>query len=163
MNLKTTLILIVLVAAGGGWYLFRDMTARRPDAAQDSLTLRTAHSDFQTDRLARIEIVRANDRIVFLHGNGWSLDGSWPARTPEVQQIVDVIAGLSSRFEPITNPENLDFKVYGLAREQQSVQVVVTVRDADKKEQTHTLLFGEPPNDPTGNPFTKPTYLRMDE
>src|SRR5438874_11057252 len=98
MNLKTTLALIVLAAAGGGWYLYRNVAARRPDAADESLTLRAAASDFQVDRLARIEIVRANDRIVFLHGNGWSLDGSWPARTPEVQQVVDVIAGLSSRF-----------------------------------------------------------------
>jgi hypothetical protein len=163
MNLKTTLALIVLAAAGGGWYLYRNVAARRPDAADQSQTLRTAHSDFQPERLARIEIARANDRIVFVHGTGWSLDGSWPARTPEVQQVVDAITGLSSRFEPITNPDKLNFSEYGLARDQQPVQVVVTVRAPDNKEQSHTLLFGEPPNDSTGNPFTKPTYLRMDE
>ena len=42
------------------------------------------------------------------------------------------------------------------------MRVVVTVRKPDKKEESHTLLFGEPPDDATGNPFTKPTYLRMD-
>lgn len=163
MNFKTTLALIVLVAAGGGWYLYRETAADRTAAdAADSQTLNITRHDFQPDRIAKIEIVRPTERITFLHGKGWSLEGSWPARTPEVQQIVDVVAGLSSRFEPIFASEQLKYTDYGLAREQNPVQVIVTTRGADRKEQSHTLLFGEPPNDPTGNPFTRPTYMRMD-
>src|SRR5437899_1082989 len=164
MILMTTLLLIILVVGGAGWFLYRDFGAgHRAEIASEPETLRIAKNDLQVDRLVRIEIVRDAERIAFLHGTGWSLDGNWPARMPEVQQVVDIISGLASRFEPIVGAGQLDFSAYGLTREQHPVQVIVTVRGADKKEQTHTLLFGEPASDPTSNPFTKPTYLRLDQ
>lgn len=161
MSWKTTLALIVLAAAGGGWFLYRDAGVRnRPAAADSSESLRLAR-ELRPDRLARIEIIRANERIVFVHGNGWSLDGGWPARSGEVREVVDIISGLSSRFEPIELASNNDLGLFGLMREQNPVQVIATLRGLDGKESTHSLLFGQT-RQGQGNPFARPTFLRID-
>lgn len=162
MSWKTTLALIVLAAAGGGWFLYRDTRGgARPAAADSSESLRLVARDLRQDRLSRIEIVRANDRILFVHGNGWSLDGGWPARSAEVREVVDIVSGVSTRFEPIELASNNDLGQFGLLREQNPVQVIATVTGDDSKETTHSLLFGQPQGG-DGNPFTRPTFLRID-
>ena len=55
MNFKTPLAPLVLVAAGGGGYLYRETSANRSagDATQ-SQTLQITSQDFQPDRIAKI-------------------------------------------------------------------------------------------------------------
>ena len=153
MSWKTTLLLIVLAAGGAGWFLYRH-AAGPPPAPSGRVAL-------PFDRLTRVEIVRGDERIVLVRGNGWSLEGGWPARAAEVQQVLDVLRGLDSRFEPIELARPDDLARYGLKRDAGAVQVNLTFSAPNGTEQRHTLLFGE--GAPTsGNPFTRPTYVRID-
>src|SRR5262245_9351892 len=112
MNFKTTLLLLVLTAGGAGLFFFQDAIAERlgyapKDPGANSPTLQIIGPAFRPDRLVRIEIAPDGGRVVLVRGKGWSLDGGWPARTPEVQEVVDLLAGLGSRFAPIANAADL--------------------------------------------------------
>lgn len=159
MSWKTTMALIVLAAVGGGWFLYRGAGGR--SSVADAESLQVVGREFRSDRLLRIEIIRANERIVFVHGNGWSLDGGWPARSGEVREIVDIVSGLSSRFEPIGLTATNELGQFGLLRDQHPVQVIATVNGDGGRETTHSLLFGQAPHG-DGNPFARPTFLRLD-
>src|SRR5207302_9251278 len=103
----------------------------------------------------RVELVRS--------GQAWNLPGGWPTRGPEVRELMAVVAGLDTRFAPIPVAGDADLKPYGLDASQKPVKVTVAVEfPGPEKSKTHTLLFGEPP-DRTSNPFTRPTYVRLDD
>src|SRR5437868_4182966 len=99
MNLKTTLLLLLLAAAGGVFWLA--LVSLRPKAVP-SETLDVLHNRLAPDQLSRIEIRRGDHHVVLERGAGgeWALPGNWPARRPEVEQLVNLIGGLRSRFAP---------------------------------------------------------------
>ena len=96
-------------------------------------------------------------------GKPLELQGNWPVRRNEVEELVSVLAGLKSRFQPVPvgNDEHgqSHLKPYGLAASQDPV--VVTVALAGNK--SHTLAFGEAPAEPGENPFTRPAFVRVDD
>jgi Domain of unknown function (DUF4340) len=171
MNLRTTILLLILAAAAAAAFYYQDALIARlgtsaPAAGAGSPTLEVieASHSFQPDALQRIELNHDGQRVELIRsGKAWSLPGGWPVRGPEAQELVGVIAGLNTRFAPIpVNAEN-DLKPYGLDRSQNPVEVKVVVEfPGPEKTKTHTLLFGEP-TDHTGNPFTRPTYARLDD
>src|SRR5919201_3541101 len=142
MNLKTTLVLLVLAAAGGvlfwlGPAVVWPVAAPQPPAAGGA-TLTVLQDELTPENLTRIE-VRRGDRTVVLErapGGAWSLPGKWPARQPEAQELANLLTGLRSRFAPIPVANDDELKPYGLDQP----AVTVTVKAGDKE---HRLAFRE--------------------
>ncbi|MFL5327277.1 MAG: DUF4340 domain-containing protein [Gemmataceae bacterium] len=157
MRFVSTLILVVLTAGVIAAYSFRDKLApkfglARPDATVIVRELR----DVTPETLVRIEI--EPDVQLERHGSSWTLPGEWPARQAEVVRLIETLCGLTSRFAPVPLD---DAKSLGLDKSQFPTVVKLSLR-GDNGEITHTLTFGTPP-DWNENPFTRPTYLRIDD
>ncbi len=170
MNLRTTLLLVALAAGGGALWYFHDTLARRLGYARpkpgdaERPTAVALEKALRPELVSRIELHVAGAPVVLERkGKAWSLPGGWPARGPEVAQVVDAICGMSSRFDAIKLPaENPDLAAFGLAVDQKPLKVDVTVEQPKSKDHyVHHLTIGEAR---TGsNPFTRPTYLRLNQ
>lgn len=162
MNLKTTLVLLVLAVAGGVLFQFGPAAAPylglgNPSAPVGNAgTLPILETELAANKLRRIE-VRHDDRTVVFERDadgGWSLPGKWPTRKQEVEELVTLLTALRSRFAPIPLEASSNLTEFGL----QPPAVTVEVR-ADNKD--YRLSFGEEPGD--GNRFSRATYLRLAE
>src|SRR5439155_19568905 len=144
----------------GAALVFQDQLAPRlgtapPSAAAVSTETTGVLNTFTPDELARVEIAQGADKVVLERGpKGWTLPGGWPARAPEVHDLLNLVTGLHSRFVPVTLAG--DLKPYGLDDSQHPIRVTVTTQN----NTTYALLFGEPPADSGDNPFLRPTYVR---
>jgi ribosomal protein L14 len=151
MNIKTTLVLIVIVVAGGlSWFLFTNR--ERVGPASETLTLLEHEITPQT--IHRIEIERGKDSLVLeKSGNDWSLPGKWQVRKAEVEELVRVLGTLRSRFIPERLDDPPDLKKYGLDH-----PLIVKVRAGNKE---FKLALAEDPS--ASDRFTRSTNLRMNE
>src|SRR5258708_2371815 len=108
MSLKTTFLLLLLVATGGLVLWFGPSLApslglsSEPKTPATDSTLTTLERDLTPQAVTRIE-VHKGDQVVTIERNGgdWTLPGKWPTRKAEVETLVDLITGLLSRFAPI--------------------------------------------------------------
>jgi hypothetical protein len=161
MNLKTTLVLLLLLIAGGAWlYLAPPLPSWFGAGASDatasaSPTLTVLEEELKPANLKRIEVRRAEGPIVLERGpGGWTIEGKWLTRPREVDELVATIGGLHSRFVPIAITDDPgELKKYGLDKP----TLTVNVRAGDKD---YRLLFGEDATD--SNRFTRSTYLRIE-
>jgi hypothetical protein len=172
MNLKTTLALLVFAAAAGVLAWFGTDVPQRlgvtPAAtAPTADTLRILQDDLTDGKLQSIRVEQGEQTLDLQRGKDgtWSLPGGWPPRQAEVKQLVAVLTGLRSRFEPVAAPEGTDLRPYGLDHP----AATVTVGAGDKEYQ---LAFGEPPAPPESpdqdepedhSRFARPTYLQLAE
>ncbi len=152
MNLKTTLVLAVLVAVGAlAWLLV-------PGSSTDVVagpTIQFLEKDLKPETLTRIDIAHGDRRVELERtGSEWSLPGKWPVRPHEVNELVSELTGLRSRFTPIATSGKTKLKEYGL----EPAELVVKVK-VDGKE--HTLAFGEKQDE--SNRFSQATYVRLDD
>jgi hypothetical protein len=162
MNYRTTVVLLVLVAAAVIIYaLTPDLTqallVNGPQAETvDAGSLHTLEQDLAADRLTRIEVDHAGDRVILQRSPGgeWSMPGNWPVRKPEAGELVNLLGGLHSRFRPIPLDESSNLQEYGLARP----AVAVSLMAGDQK---HDLHFGDGAE--VQNRFSRPTYVRVDD
>lgn len=153
MNLKTTIILLVLILVGASIWVA--LTLLGP-AAVTSDTLATLERELKPDAITRIEIIHGDKRLLLEKGaDGWSLPGKWPVRQPEVEQLVEVLSSLRSRFAPIPVADKEEQKKLGLDG---ANAMKVTVRAGGKE---FHLAFGEEAGQ--GSRFSRPTYLRLGE
>src|SRR4051812_45377595 len=161
MNFRTTLILLLLAAGGGAAYLYRDRFGDASRHAETPTTLAILRG-IRPDAITRIEVTHDGETVELTReGKAWSLPGGWPSRGPEVQELVDKLAGLDSRFDPIPVGDGA-LHAYGLDPSQKPVRVTLTVpASGSQTTMTHRLDFGEPPGH-GGNPFTRPTYFRLE-
>jgi hypothetical protein len=166
MNFKTTLVLLVLVAAGalaGAAHWFRSdlpswLVSPEP-APASSRSRELLEKEITPDRLTRIEVVQGDRRLVLERsapGDEWSLPGKWPTRKAEVQGLIALLGDLHSRFAA----ERIEaggegIKHYGLDRP----AVTITLRAGDKD---YRLAFAEA-DEGDGSRFSRPTYLRIDD
>lgn len=162
MNWKTTFVLLLL--AGGCAVLFwkgPDLLSSKPTLVGESETLKLIQS-FSPKNLVAIEVISKGKPLVKLQapafGQPLELVGNWPVRRAELDELTTLITKLESRFTPIPLTEKTDLKAYGLSELREPVTVQVKINDTN-----HTLLFGQPAPTPGENPFTRPTYLRIDE
>src|SRR6266571_3297206 len=128
MNLKTTFLLVLLVAAGAaGWVIY---TAQTPTDL-DSPTLKFLEKTLQPANLTRITLAKGNDTRFTLERNGpeWSLPGRWPVRTQDVDHIVQILTGLRSRFAPVPVGKDDDLSEYGLGAD----AFIVKIKLGDKE------------------------------
>src|SRR5579859_2374500 len=153
MNFKTTLVLGVLAAAGGVFWLIDPF--HKP-VTVSSETLRILNDELKPANLRRVEVSHAGEVVVFVRGpdREWSLPGHWPTRKAEVDKLVEVLTGLQTRFAPVELGTASDLKKYGL--DDPAVTVKVQAGDTDRR-----LQFGEEPGD--ANRFSRPTFLRIDD
>src|SRR5207248_1210539 len=91
---------------------------------------------------------------------GWKMPGGWAVRRAEVEELVALLGGLRTRFQAIPVGDE-GWAEYGLAPAQKPVELKVTAR-GDDGEKTHTIAFGMPDRQPGEQPFTRPTYARVD-
>jgi hypothetical protein len=156
MNLKTTLVLLLLAIAGGGCWLV--LLSTRTRGAQ-SETLAFLNNDLTADQLTRIDMTHGDNHVVLERdaAGQWALPGNWPARRPEVEQLVGLVTSLRSRFVPIALSGRRDeLKEYGLDPSQAPVLISVRAGGHDYRVQ-----LGEEPG--TSNRFSRPTYLRIND
>jgi hypothetical protein len=153
MNLKTTLLLVLLVVAGGlSWLGYAYLKPK----TVTSETLAVLEQALTPESLTRIEVAHGDKHVVLERapGQDWTLPGKWPARPREVEQLVGLVTGLRSRFAPLA-VDDAGLASYGLDKP----PVTVTVRGRDGKE--HVLQLGEEPPG-ASNRFSRPTYLRLE-
>ena len=112
MNLRTTLVLLVFVAAGGAFlYATRyapnllPQVGPAPADTADEGTRATLDNVLTPDKVTGVEVLKGDRRLVLQRGAGgeWTMPGGWPVRQPEVRQLVDVLTDLHSRFAPIAH------------------------------------------------------------
>ncbi|HTK76898.1 MAG TPA: DUF4340 domain-containing protein [Gemmataceae bacterium] len=159
MNLRTTLLLLLLTAGGAAAFVFQNDIASR----FGTNTSTTANSEttgvlnaLSPDTLTRVDITHDGQQVVLeRQGKGWTLPGGWPARVPEVRDLVNVLTGLHSRFVPVKLGD--DLKPYGLDESQKPVRVTIATQGGG----SYALAFGEPPAGAESNPFVRPTYVRL--
>jgi hypothetical protein len=171
MNLKTTLALLVFAAAGGVLVWFATDLPQRlglaPAAtARTSDTLRILEEELTPEKVESIEVRHDEQALVLRREkSAWSLPGNWPTRQAEVKQLVTLLTGLRSRFEPVAVTANTNLAEYGL----DNPAATVTLHAGDKD---YRLAFGEPPAAHTANDqdesedhsrFARPTFVRLDD
>jgi hypothetical protein len=167
MSLKTTFLLLLLVAVGialalvgpslGPWLEL----SPKPDATASDDTQSLLKDQLTPAKLTRIEVHKGEKKMVLeRNGDDWTLPGKWPTRKREVEELVNLIGGLQSRFSPIAVAVD-DLATYGL--EKPAATVLVWAGD-----EKYTLAFGEgkaagEDKASEKNRFTRPTYLQVDE
>src|SRR3954469_9684563 len=106
MNFKTTLVLLVLAAAGGVLFwvgpsvpVWVGLASPVPDAAGAG-TLNILEAELTPQKVTRIDVQRGDRHVILERGadDEWTLPGRWPTRKPEVEQLVSLLTGLRSRF-----------------------------------------------------------------
>jgi hypothetical protein len=153
MNIKTTIVLLLLIALCGGAWLAVTLYTPAPVASETRTVL---DSQLRPETITHIEIARGDRKVVLDKGaDGWSLPGKWPVRKPEVEQLVHVLSNLHSRFAPVPVSGDDEMKQLGLTG---AGVLTVTVKAGG---QDYKLTFGEEPGQMRR--FSRPTYLRIDE
>src|SRR3954454_21357397 len=153
MNLKTTFILILLLALGGlGWFA---LNARAPVTAE-SKSLEFLDKQLKPEALTRIEINRPGQPALVLkkQGKDWTLPGKWPVRGPEVRELVRLLTSLHSRFAAQSVDLATSLNKLGLG--DNAIALMLTVGG-----KTVGLKIGE--ESAEHNRFTRATYLKLDD
>jgi hypothetical protein len=165
MHWKSTLLLVALAAGAGAWYFKGDDWAARvglrpAPAAAESPSLAVLADKLTPAAVTRVEVPQpAGDPLVVEKaGAGWRLPGNWPLRGPEADELVGLLTGLRTRFQPVPLADGADLAAYGLAPDQKPIPVRVTANGID-----YLLTFGEPPPTPGEPPFTRPAYVRVND
>src|SRR5262245_57973082 len=163
MNLRTTLVLFALALGGAVvWKLGPQLPARldprpSPPPAADAGTLTVFEEQFTPDKISRVEVsASGKPAVVFVReGKSWTMPGGWPTRAGEVQELIDRLASLRSRFQPLPlTGEEGELKPYGLSSPACTVRI-------ETNERKHQLAFGE--GSVEENTFYRPTYVRLDQ
>jgi hypothetical protein len=160
MNWKSTLALVILAAGAGVWLWKGDawVPGTAPTAAPpDPPALAALEADVGPATLTRVEVRPAGgDPFVFQRtATGWTQPGDWPLRTVEVNELIDTLGTLRTRFQPVPLPEG-ELAAFGLADAQKPLAVTVTAGG-----NTYALTFGEPELKPGESHFTRPAYVRV--
>src|SRR5262245_7513726 len=165
MNLKTTIALLILAAGAGALILWGSdlapkvgMAPEPTPAAQGSSA--TALGHINPGDISSITVTVPGSAPVYFGaaapGKPLELPGNWPVRRNEVEELVAVLSGLKSRFQPVPLDASGDLKPYGLTPGQDPVVVDVATKSGAVK-----LAFGEEPKQPGENPFTRPAFVRV--
>jgi hypothetical protein len=162
MNLKTTLVLVVLAVAGVAWVLLAPPlpswlgVKSPPPETSPAASAAVLEKELTPAALTRIEIRRGDRQTVLEKSSAgdWTIEGKWQTRPREVEELVGLLTSLRSRFAPIAVSGDTDLKAYGLDRS----ALTIIVQANNKK---YRLTLGEDPAD--SNRFTRATYLRLGE
>src|ERR1700689_3260021 len=100
MNLRTTVILVLLAALGAGVWFYLDHAQKT--SAESSAVVTFLDKELTPDKLTRIELSRKGQPDITLEkANGvWTLAGKWPVRDREDDKLVKTLTSLHSRLVP---------------------------------------------------------------
>ncbi|HEX3315824.1 MAG TPA: DUF4340 domain-containing protein, partial [Gemmataceae bacterium] len=154
MNLRTTVILVLVAVLGAGAWAYFNQAQKT--SAESSAVVEFLDKELTPEKLTRIELSRKGQPDVTLDkaGGVWTLPGKWPVRDREVDKLVKTLTSLHSRFEPKEIGKDADRHQYGLD-EADAVTAKLTV---DGK--VVTLKIGEEPTE--RNKFTRATYVQKE-
>lgn len=160
MNWKSTLALVVLAVGAGAWLWKGDewVPATAPKTAPaDPATLAALEGDISPKAVTKVEIAPASgDPFSFERtASGWTQSGDWPLLTVAVDELVDALGNLRTRFQPLPLGDG-DLDKFGLADAQKPLAVTVSI--GAKK---YRLTFGEGPLGAGESAFTRPAYVRV--
>lgn len=167
MNGKASLTLVVLAGAAALWFFKADkwgphigIRPANPERARsEAVGMLEALSP---QRITKVEIAFPNGEPLVLERAAtdaeWRLPGNWPLRRPEVEELVETLGTLCSRFHGIPLAEETAFDQYGLAPNQKPLVVKLTT-----DRQLFSLTFGQPKQDPSETDFTRPAYVRIND
>lgn len=163
MNWKSTVLLVILAAGAGVWLWKGDTWApnigRKPTTG-DPPALQTLETDFTAATITRVEVLPATGDPFVLERTekGWKQPGNWPLRSVEANELVETIANLRTRFQPIALPEGTDLATYGLTAEQKPLTVTITANG-----NKYVLKCGEPKASTGETAFTRPAFVRVND
>jgi hypothetical protein len=167
MNAKVTAVLVIVSAIAGVWYFKGDAWAPGIGTEASRAVPATSTAAETLDALApaaisRVEINYPSGDSLLLEraatDSGWKLPGNWPLRRAEVEELVDLLGTLRTRFRPIPLEDAADLARYGLAPEQKPLIVKVA-----SDRQLTTLALGEPKSTAGETPFARPAYVRVND
>lgn len=163
MNWKSTVALVILTTAAGLWLWKGDAWAPKTapkTAPPDPAELAKLETDFTPAAVTKIEVTpTGGDAFTFERTEkGWKQPGDWPLRTVEVNELVEMVGTLRTRFQPVPLPADADLAAFGLTEAQKPLGMKVM---AGGKE--YALKFGEPTLKPGESPFTRPAFVRVGE
>lgn len=182
MNIKTTFVLAILAAGAAvlWWYGGPQLPpaldpSAHPAPVKDEGS-RAFLDSLQKDKIARIDVFAplGETRLTRKPDGSWSLPGNWPIRESEVRTLMDLLAGLYTRFQPqpIANADRLAElhkvdgpqptereKILHAAGMDEPTVIVELTLDG----QNHSLLFAEERQTAGGDRFARDTYLHLDD
>src|SRR5438552_17781763 len=106
MNWKSPIALVIRAAAAGVWLWKGDAWApnfARKAAPADPPALAAFEADFTPASITRVEITpTGGETFVFERSaTGWKQPGNWPLRAAEVDELVETLGTLRTRFQPV--------------------------------------------------------------
>ncbi len=163
MNWKSTVVLVILAAGAGVWLWKSDTWAPnfgKRAAPIDPPALAALEADFTPATVTRVELLPPNGEASVFERKGevWAQPGNWPLRPVEVNELVEALGTLRTRFQPVPLPEDADLAAFGLADTQKPLTAKVT---AGGKE--YTLKFGEPKAAAGETAFTRSAFVRVND
>src|SRR5829696_2228127 len=147
MKLKTTITLFILAAGAAGLVWWGSDLAPRVGMAPEPTpaakgSSATALGNINPGDISSITVAVPGSAPVYFGASGpgkpLELPGNWPVRRNEVEELVAVLSGLKSRFQPVPLDASGDLKPYGLSSGQDPVVVDVATKGGAVK-----LAFGE--------------------
>ncbi len=166
MNIKTTIALIIL--AFGCFYLFwkGGEWGKAPEATSKSETVKVSVTEqklasLSKDKITHLLIENGKGKLelkVKKKGEPLTLAGNWPVRSGAVDELLNKLSNLSSRFLPISIDKQTDLSTYGLTANDDKVKIVIETVDPD---QTIHLVIGNGKKIEEENPFITPAYLQL--
>ena len=164
MRWLTTLLLLTLVAVGGAFALFGHSilsTVGLQKAAPPTAESAPALAGMQpASAITKIELSVPGQPPLTLERNAaqqWTQPGKWRVREKEVDELLEVLSNLGSRFAPITLVgDAADLKKYGLDPGQKPVRATVHSASGDV-----ALVFGRSPVEPGESSENRPAYVRV--
>jgi hypothetical protein len=167
MNGKTTLALVLVACLAGVWLWKGDewgpKIGLKPAHAETSPSPAAAILDsLSPTTLSRVEVVFPSGDPLVLERTGidpnWKLPGNWPPRKPEVEELVEVLGNLRTRFQATPLTEEADLTRCGLAPDQKPLVVKLISHG-----QPVTLTFGDPTPTSGETTFTRPGFVRVND
>lgn len=165
MKLMSTIVLLVLTAGCVALFLWGPQLAPvlklapQPPATSD-LGTSAALAQLPVNEITRVEIDRGGKTLLILaspaEGQPLQLPGNWPIRRSEVNELLNALRDLQSRYHPIPIDDNTDLTKYGLTDSQNPIIVEIA-----RGRQIDVLRFGEAPAQAGENPFTRRTFARL--
>jgi hypothetical protein len=160
MNWKTNLLLVLLAVGAGAWLWKGDEWAPKlapkvpPADPEPVLALET---DLAPAALARVEIAPPGEAAFAFEKTptGWQQAGNWPLRAQAVNELVEALGTLRTRFQPVPVSEEKGLKEFGLDAAQKPLAVTVKANGKD-----HTLLFAEAP-DSAEPAFARAAFVKL--
>lgn len=167
MRWLITALMVALVAAGGAWLAVGEklrpilgLPEAAPPVAQSSPSLQ-ALAELRPDKVRKLDLTLPDGAELTLTRTAdgdWRQPGNWPVREAEATTLLNALAGLQTRFRPITLDDDADLTAYGLADNAKTVTVGVGLEG-----RSLTLHFGQPKPEAGQSTFNLPTYLRVDQ